>query len=150
MPVAPIVHPSSLTWLGLSHEVAQGTPALSATSPPTWVLPLDASSFDPEDKPKWLRDIALRGSQAELFAMVQGVSNAAWSLSGPVYPGITPVLLDNMFGDVTTTPTGGTFAASGTLAAGGYVRNITGLSLTTTAAPTGFTAAGVIGKIVSG
>lgn len=148
MPVAPIIHPSDLTWLGASHEVAQGTPAFSVTQGPVWTLPLDASSFDPEDKPVWLRDIAVRGSAAEVFAIVQGVEDSAWSLGGPVYPNLTNILLDNMFGDTTTTVTGGTPGSATTSTGGGYVRNSSGLSLPL-ASITGFTQAGQVGTIVS-
>lgn len=148
MPVATNIHPSALTWLGLTHENTYGTPALGATVGPVWTLPLDASTFDPEDKPVWLRDIAIRGSQAELFAMVQGVEDAAWSLGGPVYPGLTPLLIDNMFGDITTTPTGGT-AGTPTTTTATYTRDSSGTSLSLTSVA-GFTAMGQIGKITSG
>jgi hypothetical protein len=146
--VATAMHPSDLTWLGASHEAGQGNPAFTATLGPVWTYPLDASTFDPEDKPVWLRDIAIRGSAAEVFAIAQGVEDSAWSLAGPVYPGLTNILLDNMFGDVTTTATGGT-AGTPTTSSAVYTRNTSGLNITLTTAA-GFTAAGQIGKITSG
>jgi hypothetical protein len=114
-----------------------------------WNLPLDASTFDPEDKPVWLRDIGIRGSMADVFAIIQGVEDSAWSLGGPVYQGITPVLLDNMFGDVKTTATSGTPGTPTTSTGSGYVVGTSGLSLPV-ASITGFTAAGQIGSITSG
>lgn len=146
------IHPSYLTWLGLSHEVAQGTPALNGGGTPVgpvWNLPLEASTFDPEDKPMWLRDIGIRGSMADVFAIIQGVEDSAWSLGGPVYEGVTPVLMDNMFGDLTTTVTGGTAGSPTTSTGGGYVLGTSGLSLPA-ASVAGFTAAGQWGLITSG
>lgn len=149
MPVATNIHPSFLTWLGLSHESAYGTPALVGGSTPVGpvlTLPLDASTFQPEDKPVWLKDMAIRGSMADVYAIVQGVEDASWSLGGPVYPGITPALLDNMFGDIATTATGGTFSGSTTLN-GAYTRNSSGTSITVTAP--GTIAAGTVIKITN-
>jgi hypothetical protein len=150
MPVAPSagIHPSYLTWLGFQHESAYGTPGFAATGGAiTNVLPLDASTFDPEDKPVWLRDIGIRGSMADVFAIIQGVEDAAWSLGGPAYYGLTPMLLDNMFGDITTTPVGGTAAGALTLATA-YVAGTTGTTLALSGAASSFTA-GVVGVITT-
>lgn len=151
-PVATSIHPSYLTWLGLTHEKAYGDQSalVGGATPvgPVWTLPLDASTFEPEDKPLWLRDMAIRGSMAEVYAITQGVEDSAWSLGGPVYPGITPILLDNMFGDITTTPTGGSATGSVVLSAA-YTRNSSGTQLTVAAA-TGFTTPGVVGQISGG
>lgn len=120
------IAPSYLTYFDLIREitpgfqvvpqlVAGGVPAV--TGPPAYgaggtyavTVPMEKSTFEPEDKPMWLKDQAIRGSMADLFNVIQGVEIASWNLGGPVYLDADGLFLDNVFGDLATTATGGTF-----------------------------------------
>lgn len=102
----PPVAPSVRSWLGLARELTMGT-AVS----PTNTLPVDAKSYSPEDMPKFLPDEALRGSMAGLYNEVIGVADASFSFGGPNFLDIHGFMLDNLFGDLSTT---GSSPASGT------------------------------------
>lgn len=131
------VHPSSLTYLGLTRSLVPGNADLPGTYPGisgmASTIPLDKSQYQPEDTPHWLLDTAIRGSMAEVFNVIQGVEDATFSYGGPFYGDIEGFFLDNIFGDLSTTgstPTNGTTlvgtaasgATSGTLTSGtGYV-----------------------------
>ncbi|HEU4967257.1 MAG TPA: hypothetical protein VFT53_07370 [Candidatus Saccharimonadales bacterium] len=108
---------SSRQFLGIATETIQGT----AVTPATATIPF--TKFEPEDKPVWLDDKALRGSMADLFGKQEGVIKTDFSLSGPVYGDTLPYLLANVFGDnsaqgqvgTATTTTGTNSAGSTTL-----------------------------------
>jgi hypothetical protein len=92
-----LVAPSSRTWLGLARETTQGTPVL-----PTNTIPLNKSEYEPEDTPKFLEDLAIRGSMSHRFADILGVEDASFSYGGPVFGDVWGLWLDNIFGDLST------------------------------------------------
>jgi hypothetical protein len=122
--VPSLVAPSSRSWLGIAREIGgggvsgAGTPTL-----PTNTIPTDKSSYEVEDMPKFLEDLAIRGSMSQRFADVLGVEDANFSFGGPVYGDTWGFWFDNLFGDMSTTgssPGNGTHITnSGGVAAGG-------------------------------
>lgn len=94
----PVTWPSARRFVGTAKEVTQGT----AVVPITFTHPL--STFDPEDKYTWLDDQAARGSMVEDYGRVQGVGSAEHSLGGPMYCDGLGFWLNNILGDLTTTP----------------------------------------------
>jgi len=94
----PGVAPSSRSWLGLARELTAGTPVA-----PTNTIPLDAKSYKPEDVPKFLPDEAIRGSMAMLYNEIIGVEDATFSFGGPNFLDVHGFMLDNAFGDLSTT-----------------------------------------------
>lgn len=83
-------------FVGISKETVQGTPvAMTAT------IPID--KFDPEDKPVWLDDKAIRGSMVAQYGRQQGVIKTDFSMSGPVFADTIGFLVGNILGDITTT-----------------------------------------------
>jgi hypothetical protein len=126
--IPTLVAPSSRSWFGIARELTMGTPVL-----PTNTIPLDKSSYEPEDMPKFLEDLAIRGSMSQRFADVLGVEDASFSYGGPVYGDVWGFFFDNVFGDLSTTgssPANGTsITNSGGVSAGGTsitVASITG------------------------
>lgn len=111
---------SSRQFLGIATEVTQGT----AVTPATATIPI--VKFEPEDKPVWLDDKALRGSMAELYNKVQGVIKTDFTMSGPVYGDTLPYLLANVFGDNSTAGAAGTSTTTtGTNSAGSTTLTVT-------------------------
>ena len=120
----PGVAPSSRSWLGIAREIGgggssgQGQPVL-----PTATIPLDKSSYEVEDMPHYLEDLAIRGSMSQRFADVLGVDDASFSFGGPVFGDVWPYFFDNLFGDLSSTgssPANGTqITNSGGVAVGG-------------------------------
>ena len=139
--IPPGVAPSSRSWLGIAREIGgngvsgQGTPVL-----PTNTIPLDKSSYEVEDMPKFLEDLAIRGSMSHRFADVLGVEDATFSFGGPVFGDVWPFFFDNLFGDLSTTgssPSNGTnITNSGGVAVGG--------TTVTVASTTGYTNSSVV------
>jgi len=87
---------SAKQFVGVAKETSQGTPvAMTATIP--------VEKFEPEDKPVWLDDKALRGSMVESYGRQQGVIKTDFSISGPVFGDTLGWLLGNLLGDLTTT-----------------------------------------------
>jgi hypothetical protein len=135
------VAPSSRSWLGIAREIGgngssgAGTPVL-----PTATIPTDKSSYEVEDLPHFLEDLAIRGSMSQRFADVLGVEDASFSFGGPAYGDIEGYWLDNLFGDLSTTgssPANGTHITnSGGVAVGG-----TSITVTST---TGYTNSSVV------
>lgn len=118
MPIT--TYTSNRQFLGIATEVTQGT----AVTPATATIPF--TKFDPEDKPVWLDDKALRGSMADLFSKTQGVIKTDFSLSGPVYGDSLPYLLANVFGDNSTAGTAGAATTTtGTNSAGSTTLTVT-------------------------
>ena len=120
----PGVAPSSRSWLGIGREIGgnglsnQGQPVL-----PTNTIPLDKSSYEVEDMPHYLEDLAIRGSMSQRFADVLGVDDASFSFGGPIFGDVWPFFFDNVFGDLSSTgssPANGTHISnSGGVAVGG-------------------------------
>jgi hypothetical protein len=139
--IPTLVAPASRSWLGLAREIGgagvsgAGTPAL-----PTNTIPLDKSTYEPEDMPKFLEDLAIRGSMSQRFADVLGVEDASFSYGGPVFGDVWGFFLDNVFGDLSTTgstPTNGTTLVN----SGGVVAGGTSI---TVAAPAGYANSGIV------
>lgn len=96
---------SAKQFVGVARETQQGTPvAMVAT------IPVD--KFEPEDKPVWLDDKAIRGSMVEQYGREQGVIKSDFSMSGPVFGDTLGWLLANILGD--NAYSGGTNAGSST------------------------------------
>lgn len=131
----PNVFPGSKTWLGLTREEVAGTPEMPGIFPGiagmASTIPLDKSSFEPEDTPHWLPDEAIRGSMAQLFNMILGPEDATFSYGGPFYGDMEGFFLDNVFGDLSSYYTG-TFAGTTTATALSAV-GATATTLTSTA-----------------
>jgi hypothetical protein len=107
-----------------------GTPVVpGAANVPYLTMPLDKSSFQPEDKPTWLVDKGIRGSQADTFNVIQGVETASWSAGGPFYADAHGFILDNLFGDSTASNTAVTSNTTATapVAAGATTLTLTAL-----------------------
>jgi hypothetical protein len=139
--IPPGVAPSSRSWLGIAREIGgnglsgAGTPVL-----PTNTIPLDKSSYEIEDMPHFLEDLAIRGSMSHRFADVLGVEDASFSFGGPFYGDVWGFFLDNIFGDLSTT---GTSPANGThiTNSGGVVAGGTSITVPSTA---GYTNSSVV------
>lgn len=129
----PGVAPSSRSWLGIAREIGgggssgQGQPVL-----PTATIPLDKSSYEVEDMPHYLEDLAIRGSMSQRFADVLGVDDASFSFGGPVFGDVWPYFFDNLFGDLSSTgssPANGTHITnSGGVAVGGTAITVTSIT----------------------
>jgi len=94
----PITWPSAKRFAGTAKETTQGT----AVPPITWTHPLD--TCDVEDKYTWVDDTARRGSMVEVHGRTQGVGASDISLGGPAYCDGLGLWLNNILGDLTTTP----------------------------------------------
>lgn len=101
------VRPSNLSYLGLSRQPVPGTPVLPGTYPGiagmASTIPLDKSTYEPEDTPHWLMDTSIRGSMAQVYSLIQGPEDATFNYGGPFYGDIEGFFLDNIFGDLSTT-----------------------------------------------
>lgn len=95
MPTAT-TYASAKQFILVAKETSQGTPVAG-----TATIPVD--KFEPEDKPVWLDDKALRGSMVEMYGRQQGVIKTDFSMSGPVFGDTLGWLLGNILGDITTT-----------------------------------------------
>jgi hypothetical protein len=94
----PTTYPSAKRFLNVSVETTQGTPVM--TSPIT----VPVNDFQPEDKPKWLKDQALRGSMVETYGQVQGPKMVEWTIpDSPCFIDVLGYFLKNILGDLTTT-----------------------------------------------
>lgn len=92
----PTTWPSDKQFIGVAKEVTPGTPvAMTFTQP--------VEKFDPEDKVTSLIDKSMRGSMAEEYALIQGVIQSEFSVSGPAYMDGLGFWLVNILGDITTT-----------------------------------------------
>lgn len=122
----PNVFPSSKTWLGLTRELQAGSAQLPGFAPgisgmPS-TIPLDKSSFEPEDTPHFLMDESIRGSMGKTFAVILGPEDASFSYGGPFYGDMEGFFLDNLFGDLSSTYIGtpaGTTTSVAAAAVGG-------------------------------
>jgi hypothetical protein len=128
------VYPSSLTYLGLSRQPAPGVPVLPGSYPGipgmATTIPLDKSSYEPQDTPHWLMDTSIRGSMAQVFQLIQGPEDATFSYGGPFYGDIEGYFLDNTFGDLSTTGSSASNTAtySGTIPVGGISATLSSIS----------------------
>ena len=139
--IPPGVAPSSRTWLGIAREIGGGgVSGVGTPTLPTATIPLDKSSYEVEDMPKFLEDIAIRGSMSQRFADVIGVVDASFSFGGPVFGDVWGYFFDNLFGDLSTT---GTSPANGThiTNSGGVVVGGTAITVTST---TGYTNSSIV------
>lgn len=92
----PTTYASAKQFVGVAKETTQGTPvAMTATIP--------VEKFEPEDKPVWLDDKALRGSMVEAYGRQTGVIKTEFAMSGPVFGDTAGWLVGNLLGDLTTT-----------------------------------------------
>lgn len=131
MPIGgPPVAPSVRSWLGVGRELTMGTAVL-----PTNTLPVDKGSYAPEDMPKFLPDEALRGSMAGLYNQIIGPADASFSFGGPNFLDIHGFMLDNLFGDLSTT---GSSPANGTTLSGSVATLAIGGTQATLASVTGY------------
>jgi hypothetical protein len=128
------VHPASLSFLGLSRQPTPGAAQLPGAYPGisgmASTIPLDKSSYSPEDTPHWLMDTSIRGSMAQVFQLIQGPEDATFSYGGPFYGDIEGYFFDNCFGDLSTTgstPTNGT-TVIGTIPTAGITGTLTSIS----------------------
>lgn len=112
----PNIYPGVLSWLGVARELTVGTPAQ-----PVITHPLEQSSFEPEDTPRFLQDRAIRGSMTDLFYETLGVESATFSFGGPNFLDSHGYFFDNVFGDMSTTCSATTTPATltGTVPIGG-------------------------------
>lgn len=120
------VAPSSRSWLGIGRELATGTPVNPVTT-----IPLDKSTYEPEDMIKYLEDLAIRGYMSHRYADVEGVTDASFSYGSPYFGDSWGYFFDNLFGDMSTVGSNGTSSTTTTqaLAAGattGSVSSLTG------------------------
>ena len=93
----PAIYPGVLSWLGIAREMTVGTPLV-----PVVTHPLDQSDYSPEDMPKFLDDMAIRGSMTKLFYKTLGVESAQFSFGGPNFLDSHGYFFDNVFGDLST------------------------------------------------
>jgi hypothetical protein len=109
----PTTWPADKQFIGVAKETTPGTPvAMSYTMP--------VEKFDPEDKPTWLTDKAMRGSMVEEYGLIQGVLLSEFSFSGPAFLDGVGFWLNNILGDLTTTGASAPFThAFSTLNSGG-------------------------------
>jgi hypothetical protein len=128
------VHPASLSFLGLSRQPTPGAAQLPGAYPGisgmASTIPLDKSSYSPEDTPHWLLDTSIRGSMAQVFQLIQGPEDASFSYGGPFYGDIEGYFFDNTFGDLSTTgstPTNST-AIIGTIPTAGITGTLTSIA----------------------
>src|SRR5215472_7982353 len=92
------IAPSTRTFLNMGRELVLATPQAT--------MPLDQNDYNPEDTPKFLPDEAIRGVMTPLFNEIRGVQSATFSLGGPMFLDIEGFMLDNVFGDMSTTSNG--------------------------------------------
>src|SRR4051794_17312460 len=97
----PTTWPADKQFIGVAKETTPGTPVAM-----TYTMPVE--KFDPEDKPTWLTDKAMRGSMVEEYGLVQGVLLSEFSFSGPAFLDGLGFWLNNILGDLVEsgTPTG--------------------------------------------
>lgn len=127
----PNVFPGSRTWAGLARELTAGTPLLPGVTPAiagmSSTIPLDKSSFEPEDTPHWLHDNSLRGNMGHTYAVILGPEDASFNYGGPFYGDMDGFFLDNVFGDLSTVYNGsfaGTTSLAQAVAVGGTTATV--------------------------
>ena len=108
---------------------------------PTNTIPVDKGSYSPEDMPKFLPDEALRGIMAGLYNEIIGPADASFSFGGPNFLDIHGFMLDNLFGDLSST---GSSGASGTTLSGTAATLAIGGTQCTVASATGYAAGSAV------
>lgn len=137
MPIGgPPVAPSVRSFLGVARELTMGTAVL-----PTNTIPVDKGSYSPEDMPKFLPDEALRGNMAGLYNDIIGVADASFSFGGPNFLDVHGFMLDNLFGDLSST---GSNATNGTTLSGTAATLAIGGTQCTVASVTGYAAGSAV------
>ena len=131
----PNIYPGVLSWLGVARELTAGTPVT-----PVITHPLEQGSFEPEDTPKFLKDMAIRGAMTDLFYETLGVESATFSFGGPNFLDSHGYFMDNVFGDLSTTGSSNSnlATANSALAVGAQAMTLA------SAPPAAYTAAAVI------
>lgn len=97
MAVTSIVFPEALEWLGIGPE--RLTPGVIAA--PVITIPVDKA--DPDEKPVFILDKALRGMMGTTYGVIQGTESAELDFNGPVFIDTLGHLLLNIFGDYSAT-----------------------------------------------
>lgn len=91
-------YPSKKSFVNSSVEANQGTAI--QTNP--WTHPLNA--FSPEDDPRWLDDMAQRGSMVGVYGSQMGSKSIKFSIPDtPLFPDGIGYFLDNLLGDTAST-----------------------------------------------
>jgi hypothetical protein len=108
---APVLYPSSQSWLGAARERIVGSPVL-----PVATIPVDGGDYSPEDTPEFLRDTGLRASEALVYGDVLGPESAVFAYGGAAFLDTDGYFLDNVFGDLSTV-SNGTLGAARVLSA---------------------------------
>lgn len=132
----PAVAPSTRSWLGVARELTAGTATL-----PSNTIPQDARSYAPEDTPKFLPDDAIRGSMAVRYANILGPQDATFSFGSPAFLDTYGFLIDNAFGDLSTT---GSSPANTTTLAGTLATLAIGGTQCTVSSATGYASASTV------
>ena len=116
------------SWLGVARELTAGTPVN-----PVITHPLDQGSFEPEDTPKFLKDMAIRGAMTDLFYETLGVEIRYFLVRRPNFLDSHGYFMDNVFGDLSTTGSGAAnpSTASAALAVGAQAFTAAGGTLPT-------------------
>lgn len=133
MPGGPAVAPSTRSWLGVARELTAGTATL-----PSNTIPQDARSYAPENTPKFLPDDAIRGSMAMRYANILGPEDATFSFGSPAFLDTYGFLIDNAFGDLSTT---GSSPSNGTSLGGSVATLAIGGTQCTVASASGYSSA---------
>lgn len=128
MPVLATAYPAAKQFFGVAKEATPGTAVM-----PVVTVPI--AKGEPDDKPTFVTDTALRGSMATDYNEIKVTQIADFSLNGPVFIDSIGHLLLNLMGDYTST--------------GSTPTSATTVSAPTTAGATSFTV-GAIGSIVIG
>ncbi len=136
MPGGPAVAPSTRRWLGVARELNAGTATL-----PSNTIPQDARSYAPEDTPRFLPDDSIRGSMAMRYANILGPEDATFSFGSPAFLDTYGFLLDNAFGDLSTT---GSSPANGTSLSGSVATLAIGGTQCTVGNATGYASASTV------
>jgi hypothetical protein len=131
VPVTSIVFPEALEWLGIARELVAGT----VVAP---VLTIPADKADPDEKPVFMLDKALRGMMGVTYGVIIGTESAEFDFNGPVFMDSLGHYLFNIFGDYSAT--GSSPASATTFTAPLAVGATTG----TLTSPTGYTSNSIV------
>jgi hypothetical protein len=96
VPVTSIVFPEALEWLGVARELVAGIIVA-----PTVTIPVEKA--DPDEKPVFLIDKALRGMMGTTYGVIIGTESAELDFNGPVFIDTLGHYLFNIFGDYSAT-----------------------------------------------
>lgn len=103
-----MTQPTYRSFLGIAKEATKGTWVTS-----TAYIPV--RSLTPKDTVTYLPDTGWRGSMAETFGEIQGVTGSDFEYGGDVYADTIGYPLFGLLGDVTTTGGGAPFSHAGAI-----------------------------------